>query len=168
LSATPASPIAGQPGSILIHTFVADSAKPDGVGARWAVAEYPFRVEAVAPSGAVFAISMARGSDPYIWRGEAIFSETGDWLVWVRNCEYSDRAPWPSTPRCSLHLTVTNGAASAPIVSPLPSVSKPEPLRAAQRLPDYASVLGGVMLLLGGAVGALLLAKTSPSPFPYG
>lgn len=74
--------------------------------------DYPFLVEAVAPSGSVFAIPFGHSEDPYVWRGMLTFTDTGDWIIWVRNCEtYPDR-PLPSRPNCALRVSVRDGPPS--------------------------------------------------------
>jgi hypothetical protein len=109
LAVSPNNPVVGVPVSILIRTYVPDLSQPDHLGPPVAVPDYAFRVEAVAPSGSVFAIPFGHSEDPYVWRGMLTFSETGDWIIWVRNCEtYPDR-PLPVRPNCALRVSVTDG-----------------------------------------------------------
>ncbi len=86
LAASPANPVVGVAVSILIRTYAPDLSQPDHLGPPVVVPDYEF-LEAVAPSGSVFAIPFGHSEDPYVWRGMLTFAETGHWIIWVRNCE---------------------------------------------------------------------------------
>jgi hypothetical protein len=108
LAVSPANPVVGVPVSILIRTYGPDLSQPDHLGPPVAVPDYAFLVEAVAPSGSLFAIPFGHSEDPYVWRGILTFAETGDWIIWVRNCEtYPDR-PLSDHPNCALRVSVSD------------------------------------------------------------
>jgi hypothetical protein len=52
-----------------------------------ATLDYPFRVEAVSPSGETQNLQVAPTADPQLWRGLFVAAEAGAWVVRVANFE---------------------------------------------------------------------------------
>ena len=56
-----------------------------GVLQPWIVRRYPFRVEAVSPTGRAFRVRVRPTRDPYVWSGVFSFPSPGRWHVRVTN-----------------------------------------------------------------------------------
>jgi len=86
LSTDPSRPRAGQASSILLRPYV-PYVREDGSCCRLEPADvdYPFRLEAVSPTGRVFSLRVRRTSDPFLWSGRFVFRAAGRWEVRATN-----------------------------------------------------------------------------------
>jgi len=86
LNVNPTRPRAGHVSSILLRPY-SDYPRDDGSCCRLEPADvdYPFRVEAVSPTGRIFRIQVQRTSDPFLWRATFVFRSMGRWQVRATN-----------------------------------------------------------------------------------
>jgi hypothetical protein len=95
LSVVPTTPKKGTSTAVQLRPYWTYN-RPDGSCCRLRPADvrYPFRVEAVSPSGRVTRIVMRRTKDRFVWAGRIAFAARGRWTL---------RAPqWG--PRYSTHF----------------------------------------------------------------
>ncbi len=80
LAAEPEKPAAGARAVVSMRTYApyTDGLRP------WRVPDYPFRVEAVAPTGRVFRLVMRSGRENR-WTGSFRFRLSGVWTIRVKN-----------------------------------------------------------------------------------
>ena len=95
LSVVPTTPKKGTSTVVQLRPYWTYN-RPDGSCCRLRAADvrYPFRVEAVSPTGRVARIVMRRTKNPFVWAGRVAFATRGRWTL---------RAPqWG--PRYSTHF----------------------------------------------------------------
>ena len=95
LSVVPTTPKKGTSTVVQLRPYWTYN-RPDGSCCRLRAADvrYPFRVEAVSPTGRVARIVMRRTKNPFVWAGRIAFATRGRWTL---------RAPqWG--PRYSTHF----------------------------------------------------------------
>lgn len=83
LSVGPAGPKAGSQSVVQLRPYWTYQ-RPNGTCCRLVRADlnYPFKVEAVAPSGRVFRVVVRRTkSSRYVWSGAIVFKTPGRWVV---------------------------------------------------------------------------------------
>jgi len=82
LRVVPASPKAGARAVVQLRPYWT-YLRPDGTCCRLEPADvnYPFRVEAISPSGRVHRIRVHRTSNRYVWAGAFVFRRPGRWIV---------------------------------------------------------------------------------------
>jgi hypothetical protein len=82
LSTLPTRPTVGTKAVIQLRTY---APLPDGRLRPWAVRDYPFRMQAVSPSGRIHRVRVRPSADVYAWRGRFVFPERGRWTIRVAN-----------------------------------------------------------------------------------
>ena len=83
LFAQPAQPHPGAAAQVGLRTY---APLPDGGLRPWKVDRYPFRVEAVSPTGRIHRIAVRQSrADPYAWVGSFRFPKLGVWTIRVTN-----------------------------------------------------------------------------------
>jgi hypothetical protein len=82
LAIVPAKAKVGQRAVVQLRPYI-PYRRPDGSCCRLEPADvsYPFRVEAVSPTGRVFRVRMRKTRNPYVWSGPFTFSRTGEWTL---------------------------------------------------------------------------------------
>ena len=82
LSLVPTSPKKGASTIVQLRPYWTYN-RPDGSCCRLRPADvrYPFRVEAVSPSGRVMRIVVRRTSNRFVWAGRIVFRATGRWTL---------------------------------------------------------------------------------------
>jgi hypothetical protein len=82
LSVVPTSPKKGASTVVQLRPYWTYN-RPDGSCCRLRPADvrYPFRVEAVSPSGRVTRIVMRRTKNRFVWSGRIVFRTTGRWTL---------------------------------------------------------------------------------------
>jgi hypothetical protein len=82
LSLVPTSPEKGASTIVQLRPYWTYN-RPDGSCCRLRPADvrYPFRVEAVSPSGRVMRIVVRRTSNRFVWAGRIVFRATGRWTL---------------------------------------------------------------------------------------
>ena len=82
LSVTPLSPKAGTRAVVQLRPYWTYK-RPNGSCCRLVPAnvKYPFRLEAVSPTGRVFRIPVRRTSNRYVWKGSIVFRSAGRWTL---------------------------------------------------------------------------------------
>lgn len=83
LFAQPAQPHVGAATQVGLRTYVP---LVSGALRPWNVRRYPFRVEAVSPTGRVHRIEVRHSrANPYAWVGSFRFPKMGTWTIRVTN-----------------------------------------------------------------------------------
>jgi hypothetical protein len=82
LSAVPSAPEKGASTVVQLRPYWTYN-RPDGSCCvlKPADVRYPFRVEAVSPSGRVIRIVMRRTKNRFVWSGRIVFRATGRWTL---------------------------------------------------------------------------------------
>jgi hypothetical protein len=82
LSVRPGAPTKGKPTVVELRPYWTKY-RPDGTCCVLEPADvrYPFRVQAVSPSGRVFRLSVRKTSNRYIWAARFVFRSTGRWTL---------------------------------------------------------------------------------------
>jgi hypothetical protein len=82
LTVSPAKPRAGSPATILLRPYW-PYLRDDGSCCRLEPADvdYPFRLEAVSPTGRVRTIRVQQTNDPFVWGSRFVFRSTGRWEI---------------------------------------------------------------------------------------
>jgi hypothetical protein len=82
LSVLPAVPKKGAPVTIQIRPYV-PYIRPDGTCCRLEPADvnYPFRVEAVSPTGRISRVVVRRTKNRFVWAGTFRFGKVGRWTI---------------------------------------------------------------------------------------
>jgi hypothetical protein len=82
LSVVPTTPKKGASTLVQLRPYWTYN-RPDGSCCRLRPADvrYPFRVEAVSPSGRVIRLVMRRTSNRFIWAGRIVFRTAGRWTL---------------------------------------------------------------------------------------
>lgn len=135
----PASPVADEMATIEIRTFSFEETK--GKGQALELNAFPWKVEAVSPTGKILRIHVVRGSEPNLWMGNIAFLEPGAWKVGLAEEHFGT----PSDPRlgATISVLVSDPSASETVQ---PEISQPE---AGLKWGDIPSWLG--LLITGGA-----------------
>ena len=86
LSLTPAKPRVGAAVTVTVRPYWPNP-RSDGSCCRLdpAIVDYPFRIQAVAPTGQIFRVRVRRSADPYRWVGTFVFPRPGRWQVRAAN-----------------------------------------------------------------------------------
>jgi hypothetical protein len=82
LSTKPGSPKKGESTVVQLRPYWTYN-RPDGSCCRLRPADvrYPFRVQAVSPSGRVVRVVMRRTTNRFVWSGRIVFRATGTWTL---------------------------------------------------------------------------------------
>ena len=82
LSLATTSPRAGSRALVELRPYWTEY-RPDGTCCRLRPANvrYPFRVQAVSPSGRVFRVVVRMTKNRYLWRGSFVFPRDGRWII---------------------------------------------------------------------------------------
>ena len=82
LSVAPASPRKSAQAVVQVRPYWTYK-RPDGSCCRLVQASvsYPFKIQAVSPSGRVFRIAVHKTRNRYVWSGSFLFSSPGRWTV---------------------------------------------------------------------------------------
>jgi hypothetical protein len=86
LAVSPVSPRVGVPAAVTIRPYW-PFARADGSCCRRVPAKvrYPFRLQALGPSGAMVLFRPRRTADPYLWRARLRFPRSGRWRIRIAN-----------------------------------------------------------------------------------
>jgi hypothetical protein len=108
LSVVPDSPRKGASTVVQLRPYWTYN-RPDGTCCRLQPADvrYPFRVEAVSPSGRVTRVVMRRTKNRFVWSGRVVFRATGRWTV--RAPQWGPQYSWHYGARPRIRVTVQRG-----------------------------------------------------------
>jgi hypothetical protein len=86
LAVIPASPRVGTAVTVTIRPYWPFS-RADGSCCRLVPARvrYPFRLQALGPSGSLILFRPRRTADPYVWRARPTFPRSGRWRIRISN-----------------------------------------------------------------------------------